>query len=181
MQTCLGINVRRPLASKNDIELNWINFPSASQPCYNVNYANFKIFVCLFLKIVQGVFSLFHDFPPICVLHCRYFLLDPDLGQLHYFVNEQGKSQKPRGSLPLIGASVTQSDEAPHMFIVHSVNGELYKLRGKTWCQVLQHRQWVLACSPHPGSVMNDSLFSSSICGSAGMLLVGHFLVAFSI
>uniref|UniRef100_A0A4W6E4W8 Oxysterol-binding protein n=1 Tax=Lates calcarifer TaxID=8187 RepID=A0A4W6E4W8_LATCA len=59
----------------------------------------------------------------------RYFVLDPELGQLQYFVNEQGKSQKPRGSLPLIGASVTQSDEAPHMFIVNSVNGELYKLR----------------------------------------------------
>ncbi|KAI3358714.1 hypothetical protein L3Q82_015120, partial [Scortum barcoo] len=59
----------------------------------------------------------------------RYFVLDPELGQLQYFVNEQGKSQKPRGSLPLIGASVTASDEAPHMFIVNSVNGELYKLR----------------------------------------------------
>lgn len=61
-------------------------------------------------------------------------MLDSELGQLHYFVNEQGKSQKPRGSLPLIGASVTQSDEAPHMFIVNSVNGELYKLRGKAAC-----------------------------------------------
>ncbi|XP_005740778.1 oxysterol-binding protein-related protein 10 isoform X2 [Pundamilia nyererei] len=59
----------------------------------------------------------------------RYFVLDPELGQLQYFVNEQGKSQKPRGSLPLIGASVTTSDEAPHMFIVNAVNGELYKLR----------------------------------------------------
>eukprot|EP00064_Thunnus_orientalis_P008440 superscaffoldBa00001002_g8463 len=59
----------------------------------------------------------------------RYFVLDPELGQLQYFVNEQGKSQKPRGSLPLIGASVTPSEEAPHMFIVNSVNGELYKLR----------------------------------------------------
>ncbi|XP_072304169.1 oxysterol-binding protein-related protein 10-like isoform X2 [Eucyclogobius newberryi] len=59
----------------------------------------------------------------------RYFVVDPDLGQLLYFVNEQGRSQKPRGSLPLIGASVTPSDEAPHMFIVNSVNGELYKLR----------------------------------------------------
>ncbi|XP_026155837.1 oxysterol-binding protein-related protein 10 isoform X2 [Mastacembelus armatus] len=59
----------------------------------------------------------------------RYFVLDPELGQLQYFVNEQGKSQKPRGSLPLIGASVTPSDEAPHMFIVNSVNGEMYKLR----------------------------------------------------
>ncbi|KAK5883490.1 hypothetical protein CesoFtcFv8_019817 [Champsocephalus esox] len=59
----------------------------------------------------------------------RYFVLDPELGQLQYFVNEQGKSQKPRGSLPLIGASVTPTDEAPHMFVVNSVNGELYKLR----------------------------------------------------
>uniref|UniRef100_A0A8C8DX19 Oxysterol-binding protein n=1 Tax=Oryzias sinensis TaxID=183150 RepID=A0A8C8DX19_9TELE len=59
----------------------------------------------------------------------RYFLVDSELGQLQYFINEQGKSQKPRGSLPLIGASVTASDEAPHMFIVNSVNGELYKLR----------------------------------------------------
>lgn len=65
---------------------------------------------------------------------CRYFVLDPELGQLQYFVSEQGKSQKPRGSLPLIGASVTPSDEAPHMFIVNSVNGELYKLRGMTSC-----------------------------------------------
>lgn len=59
----------------------------------------------------------------------RYFVLDPDVGQLQYFVSEQGRSQKPRGSLPLIGASVTASDEAPHMFIVSSANGELFKLR----------------------------------------------------
>uniref|UniRef100_A0A8C5FCZ5 Oxysterol-binding protein n=1 Tax=Gadus morhua TaxID=8049 RepID=A0A8C5FCZ5_GADMO len=58
----------------------------------------------------------------------RYFVLDPESGHLQYFVSEQGKSQKPRGSLPLIGASVTPSDEAPHMFVVNS-NGELYKLR----------------------------------------------------
>ncbi|GAA6078816.1 oxysterol-binding protein-related protein 10-like, partial [Tachysurus ichikawai] len=58
-----------------------------------------------------------------------YFVLDEDLSQLQYFVNEQGRSQKPRGSLSLIGASVTVSDEAPHMFIVNSANGELFKLR----------------------------------------------------
>lgn len=69
-------------------------------------------------------------------------MLDPELGQLQYFVNEQGKSQKPRGSLPLIGASVTPSDEAPHMFIVNSVNGELYKLRGMTSCRPQAARIW---------------------------------------
>lgn len=69
-------------------------------------------------------------------------MLDPELGQLQYFVNEQGKSQKPRGSLPLIGASVTPSDEAPHMFVVNSVNGELYKLRGETSCPLQAARIW---------------------------------------
>ncbi|KAL4657405.1 oxysterol-binding protein-related protein 10-like [Arapaima gigas] len=59
----------------------------------------------------------------------RYFVLDPDKGQLQYFVNEHSKSQKPRGWLPLVGASVIPSDETPHMFIVYSANGELYKLR----------------------------------------------------
>ncbi|KAI5627685.1 oxysterol-binding protein-related protein 10-like [Silurus asotus] len=60
----------------------------------------------------------------------RYFVLDEELHQLQYFVNEQGRSQKPRGILSLIGAVVTTSDEAPHMFVVISTNGELFKLRG---------------------------------------------------
>uniref|UniRef100_A0A673ZGD2 Oxysterol-binding protein n=1 Tax=Salmo trutta TaxID=8032 RepID=A0A673ZGD2_SALTR len=59
----------------------------------------------------------------------RYFVLDPDIGQLQYFVNEHSKNQKPRGSLPLIGASVALSDELLHMFTVLSVTGEAYKLR----------------------------------------------------
>lgn len=71
--------------------------------------------------------NLISFFPPP-----RYFVLDPDLGLLLYYVNEQGMSQKPRGSLPLIGATVTPSDDVPHMFVVSAVNGELYKLRGMT-------------------------------------------------
>ncbi|XP_061738109.1 oxysterol-binding protein-related protein 10 isoform X2 [Nerophis ophidion] len=70
----------------------------------------------------------------------RYFVLDPDLGLLLYFVNEQGRSQKPRGSLPLIGATVMVGDEAPHMFIVSSVNGELYKLRAS---DAKEQRFWI--------------------------------------
>lgn len=64
-------------------------------------------------------------------------MLDAESGQLHYFINEQGRSQKPRGSLPLFGASVSPSDEAAHMFIVNSVNGELYKLRGESCARIL--------------------------------------------
>ncbi|XP_028926580.1 oxysterol-binding protein-related protein 10 isoform X3 [Ornithorhynchus anatinus] len=59
----------------------------------------------------------------------RYFMLDFESGILQYFVNEQSKSQKPRGALSLAGAIVSLSDEAPHMLVVYSANGEMYKLR----------------------------------------------------
>ncbi|XP_067304389.1 oxysterol-binding protein-related protein 10 isoform X2 [Pseudorasbora parva] len=59
----------------------------------------------------------------------RYFVLDPELGQLQYFINEYSKNQKPRGSLPLIGSSVALSDEFPFMFTVYAANGDLFKLR----------------------------------------------------
>lgn len=60
----------------------------------------------------------------------RYFVLDFEAGLLQYFVNEQNKQQKPRGVLSLSGAIVSLSDEAPHMLVVYSANGEMYKLRG---------------------------------------------------
>ncbi|XP_014310291.1 oxysterol-binding protein-related protein 10 isoform X4 [Myotis lucifugus] len=59
----------------------------------------------------------------------RYFVLDFEAGLLQYFVNEQSKHQKPRGTLSLSGAIVSLSDEAPHMLVVYSANGEMYKLR----------------------------------------------------
>lgn len=67
---------------------------------------------------------------------CRYFVLDFEAGILQYFVNEQSKHQKPRGVLSLSGAIVSMSDEAPHMLVVYSASGEMYKLRGTscTWC-----------------------------------------------
>ncbi|XP_036122974.1 oxysterol-binding protein-related protein 10 isoform X2 [Molossus molossus] len=59
----------------------------------------------------------------------RYFVLDFEAGILQYFVNEQSKHQKPRGVLSLSGAIVSLSDEAPHMLVVYSAAGEMYKLR----------------------------------------------------
>ncbi|KAK3572444.1 hypothetical protein QTP86_032667 [Hemibagrus guttatus] len=70
----------------------------------------------------------------------RYFVLDPELGQLQYFLNEQSKNQKPRGSLPLMGSSVAPSDEFPFMFTVYAVNGELFKLRA---CDAYERQQWM--------------------------------------
>uniref|UniRef100_A0ACB8FUB5 Oxysterol-binding protein- protein 10 n=1 Tax=Sphaerodactylus townsendi TaxID=933632 RepID=A0ACB8FUB5_9SAUR len=56
-------------------------------------------------------------------------MLDYETGILQYFVNEQSKTQKPRGLLSLAGAVVSLSDEAPNMLVVYSANGEMYKLR----------------------------------------------------
>lgn len=69
-------------------------------------------------------------------------MLDFEAGLLQYFVNEQSKHQKPRGVLSLSGAIVSLSDEAPHMLVVYSASGEMYKLRGTSlfcgqtaWCR----------------------------------------------
>lgn len=64
---------------------------------------------------------------------CRYFVLDPEVGQLQYYLNELSKSQQPpRGSLPLLGAMVVSSDEFPYMFTIQSTTGVSYKLKGKS-------------------------------------------------
>ncbi|XP_074539644.1 oxysterol-binding protein-related protein 10-like [Halichoeres trimaculatus] len=60
----------------------------------------------------------------------RYFVLDPDAGQLQYFLNEVSKNQRPpRGVLPLLGALVASSDESQYMFTIKSTGGDSYKLR----------------------------------------------------
>lgn len=51
---------------------------------------------------------------------------------MEYFVNEQSRPQKPRGTLPLAGAVISPSDEDSHTFTVNAISGEQYKLRGKT-------------------------------------------------
>ncbi|GAB5576907.1 oxysterol-binding protein-related protein 10 isoform X3 [Prionailurus iriomotensis] len=78
-----------------------------------------------------------------------YFVLDFEAGILQYFVNEQSKHQKPRGALSLSGAIVSLSDEAPHMLVVYSANGEMYKLRA---ADAKEKQFWVTqlrACSKY--------------------------------
>ncbi|XP_059424269.1 oxysterol-binding protein-related protein 10 [Carassius carassius] len=70
----------------------------------------------------------------------RYFVLDPELGQLQYFINEHSKNQKPRGSLPLIGSSVAPSDEFSYMFTVSAANGDFFKLRA---CDAREQQMWM--------------------------------------
>ncbi|XP_072903647.1 oxysterol-binding protein-related protein 11 isoform X2 [Hemitrygon akajei] len=70
----------------------------------------------------------------------RFFVLNHEAGLLEYFVNEQSRSLKPRGTLQLAGAVISPSDEDSHTFTVNAAIGEQYKLRA-TDAKERQH--WV--------------------------------------
>lgn len=57
-------------------------------------------------------------------------MLNNEAGLLEYFVSDQLKHLKPRGTLPLAGAVISPSDEDSHTFTVNAISGEQYKLRG---------------------------------------------------
>ncbi|XP_072163258.1 oxysterol-binding protein-related protein 11-like [Diadema setosum] len=61
----------------------------------------------------------------------RWFVMDPARGYLEYFMNEEGKRQKPRGAIHLGGAVVSPSDEDSQTFMVNAANSEVYRLRAQ--------------------------------------------------
>ncbi|XP_073703343.1 oxysterol-binding protein-related protein 10 isoform X1 [Garra rufa] len=96
----------------------------------------------------------------------RYFVLDPELGQLQYFINEYSKNQKPRGSLPLIGSSVAPSDEFPYMFTVYAANGDFFKLRA---CDAREQQMWMTQlqlCARRHSDGSAKGCTSSSSCNT---------------
>ncbi|XP_063113158.1 oxysterol-binding protein-related protein 10 isoform X1 [Cavia porcellus] len=101
----------------------------------------------------------------------RYFVLDFEAGILQYFVNEQSKHQKPRGVLSLSGAIVSMSDEAPHMLVVYSASGEMYKLRA---ADAKERQFWVTqlrACAKYHMETNSKSTPSSR---SRSLTLLPH-------
>ncbi|XP_071591547.1 oxysterol-binding protein-related protein 10 isoform X2 [Heliangelus exortis] len=91
----------------------------------------------------------------------RYFVLDFETGILQYYVNEQSKNQKPRGTLSLAGAIISPSDEVPHMLVVYSANGEMYKLRA---ADAKEKQYWInqlRSCAKHHKEGNSKSVSSS--------------------
>ncbi|XP_075466026.1 oxysterol-binding protein-related protein 11 isoform X2 [Ascaphus truei] len=70
----------------------------------------------------------------------RFFVLNNEAGLLEYFVNEQSRNQKPRGTVQLAGAVISPSDEDSHTFTVNAASGEQYKLRAS---DAKQRQHWV--------------------------------------
>ncbi|KAK8758672.1 hypothetical protein V5799_003697 [Amblyomma americanum] len=61
----------------------------------------------------------------------RWFVLNPDIGMLEYYMLDEVKKGKPRGAVHLAGAVISPSDEDGQMFTVSAACGEVYKLRGQ--------------------------------------------------
>ncbi|XP_074096243.1 oxysterol-binding protein-related protein 11 [Cotesia typhae] len=59
----------------------------------------------------------------------RWFILSPETGELHYFLSEAEKNQRPRCSIYLAGAVIAPSDEDSNTFTVNSATGDMIKLR----------------------------------------------------
>ncbi|XP_034084204.1 oxysterol-binding protein-related protein 10-like isoform X3 [Gymnodraco acuticeps] len=77
---------------------------------------------------LEGVLRKYTN--PLQGWQSRYFVLDPEVGQLQYHLNELSKSQRPpRGSMPLLGAVVVSADEFQYMFTIQSTTEDSYKLR----------------------------------------------------
>ncbi|KAG1937668.1 oxysterol-binding protein-related protein 11 [Pimephales promelas] len=87
----------------------------------------------------------------------RYFVLNNEAGLLEYFVNEQSRNQKARGSLPLAGAVISPSDEDSHTFTVNAISGEQYKLRAS---DAKERQHWVSRlqiCAQHHTEAMGKT------------------------
>lgn len=54
----------------------------------------------------------------------RWFILSPETGELHYFLSESEKNQRPRCSIYLAGAVIAPSDEDSNTFTVNSATGK---------------------------------------------------------
>uniref|UniRef100_A0A673HBV2 Oxysterol-binding protein n=1 Tax=Sinocyclocheilus rhinocerous TaxID=307959 RepID=A0A673HBV2_9TELE len=97
----------------------------------------------------------------------RYFVLNNEAGLLEYFVNEQSRNQKPRGSLPLAGAVISPSDEDSHTFTVNAISGEQYKLRAS---DAKERQHWVSRlqiCAQHHTEALGKVRLTSRLLGSS--------------
>lgn len=59
----------------------------------------------------------------------RWFILSPETGELHYFLSESEKNQRPRCSIYLAGAVIAPSDEDSNTFTVNSATGKRRKTK----------------------------------------------------
>lgn len=70
----------------------------------------------------------------------RYFVVNTELVRLDYFIAEDMKHQKPRGSIELENGVISPSEEDSTTFQIHTIDNELFKLRAQN---AKERQQWV--------------------------------------
>lgn len=70
----------------------------------------------------------------------RYFVVKNALARLDYFMSEDMKHQKPRGSIELENAVISPSEEDSTTFLIHTIDNELFKLRAQ---DAKERQHWV--------------------------------------
>jgi hypothetical protein len=108
----------------------------------------------------------------------RYFKIDPEQGILEYYMPDEPKRVRPRGSIHLQGAVISPSDEDSNMFTVNSAYGEIYKLRSsdskerQLWVNRLravaeQHAQAMQANTPVSSFLSHEQRGASAVTSSS--------------
>lgn len=70
----------------------------------------------------------------------RYFVVNTELARLDYFISEDMKHQKPRGSIELENSVISPSEEDSTTFQIHTIDNELFKLRAQN---AKERQHWV--------------------------------------
>lgn len=70
----------------------------------------------------------------------RFFMVNTGLARLDYFMAEDMKHQKPRGSIELENAVISPSEEDSTTFLIHTIDNELFKLRAQ---DAKERQHWV--------------------------------------
>jgi len=70
----------------------------------------------------------------------RFFVVNPGQARLDYFISEDTKHQKPRGSIDLENAVTSPSEEDSTTFLIHTIDNELFKLRAQ---DAKERQHWV--------------------------------------
>lgn len=76
----------------------------------------------------------------------RWFILSPETGELHYFLSESEKNQRPRCSIYLAGAVIAPSDEDSNTFTVNSATGKYPMFNLQVYCYTLTYFSYNFAC-----------------------------------
>jgi len=70
----------------------------------------------------------------------RYFVVNTIMAKLDYFMNEEAKSQRPRGSIELQNAIISPSEEDSTTFTINTPGNEIFKLRAQ---DAKERQHWV--------------------------------------